>query len=122
FPEAQSLGISGVIGLERNDVPRPACRHRNPVRLLEKEWLCEDTATDVEVDPIGRIGLTVASNTRTHLLRRSRAISLGETSPGKRAWQHCGVSEYPTADDGVAGRMQLKQKQFAGLERAKCCR
>ena len=117
FPQSQALGISGGVGLERDDVRRPTCRHRNPVAFLKEERLSQDAAADLEIAPIARVGPAITGDARTHLLGRPGAVGLPECRPGERTRQRVGIGEYASADDHVAGRMKLEQKHFARLKR-----
>jgi len=70
LPEIQPLRSSRVVGLERNNILRPAHRQGNPVGFLEKERLSQNAATDDEVTSISWIDPTIASNAGSHLLCR----------------------------------------------------
>ena len=123
LPQRQTLGIARVVGLERDDVRRPARRHGDPVAFLEEERLGQDAATDLEIASVARVGPAIAGDARPHLLRRARTIGFAERLPGERAGQRVGIGKYAAADDHVARRMKLEQEQLAGLERAEArCR
>ena len=112
FPQSQPFGVARVVGLERDDVRRPARRHGNPVAFIEEEGLGQDAATDLEVAPITWIGAAIAGDAGTHFLRRARTVGLAECLPGERARQRVGIGEDAAADNHVARRVQLEQKHL----------
>jgi hypothetical protein len=108
FPKRKPFRVARVVGLERHDVRRPTRRNGNPVGLIEEERLSQDTAADLEINPITRIDPPIPRNSGAHLMSGTRTVRLAKRFPGQRTWQRVCVSEDATADDHVARRVEFE--------------
>lgn len=115
FPQGKTRSIVRIVGVEQNDVRRPARRHRYPIRLLEEEGLGQNATADLEIAPIVWIGPAIACYSGAHLLQGMRPVRLSECFPGKGTGQRIGVSEDTPANDYIARGVQLEKEQLARL-------
>jgi hypothetical protein len=109
------LAVRGI-RLQRLSVNRPAPWNRKPFFFSLEKGLRKNATGDREITSVIWISVSIAQYASAHLCKVSGSIGLREGFPCQRAWQWYCVRKNTSADNKIARRMQLEQKQFAGLK------